>query len=156
MSAAAMNVSSAPKNASIGHYNSGVIDATIILFMILAGTNFGLYFHLIRGNWKILFRDSEWRFYLGIIGGLIFAGMAIKSQRATAAGSVWLGVMLCLYSLHDFRTDLWLYPELTDAGILANHWGHRLLAYPIALSWVLVSVWMMYRSMRALVGREGA
>ena len=94
-------------------------------------------------------------FYLGIFGGLAFACLAIKSARAAAAGSIWLGVMLCLYSLDDFRTDLWLYPELTDAGILANHWGHRLLAYPIALSWVLLSVWMMYRSMRALVGREG-
>ncbi len=94
-------------------------------------------------------------FYLGLFGGLVFTFMAIKSQPATAAGSIWLGVMLCLYSLDDFRTDLWLYPEQTDAGILANHWGHRLLAYPIALSWVLVSLWMMYRSMRALVGKEG-
>jgi trk system potassium uptake protein TrkH len=64
----------ATKNASIGYYNSIGIDLTIILFMIFAGTNFGLYFRLIRGDWKALFNDPEWRFYIGII---FFAIVAI-------------------------------------------------------------------------------
>ena len=89
-------------------------------------------------------------FYLGIFGGLAFACLAIKSARAAAAGSVWLGVMLCLYSLEDFRTDLWMYPHQTDAGILANHWGLPWLTGPIAVTWVLLSVWMMYRAMRSV------
>ena len=89
-------------------------------------------------------------FYLGIVGGFVLVALAIKSQRTAVAGAIWMGVMLCLYSLHDFRTDLWLSPELTDAGILARYWGISLLTYPIALSWVLISVSCMYRSMRAL------
>jgi len=95
-------------------------------------------------------------FYLGIFGGLVFVSLAIKSQRAGRAGAIWLGVMLCVYSVHDFRTDLWMYPELTDAGILAKHWGISLLAYPIAFSWVTLSVVAMYFSMRALVRKEAA
>ena len=93
-------------------------------------------------------------FYLGIFGGLILAAMAIKSQRAAVAAATWIGVMLCLYSLYDFYTDLWRHAELTDAGILARYWGAPLLAYPIALSWVLLALGFMYRAMHALVRKK--
>ncbi len=93
-------------------------------------------------------------FYLGIFAGLILAALAIKSQRAAVAAATWIGVMLCLYSIYDFYTDLWHYAELTDAGILARYWGVPMLAYPIALSWILLSLGVMYRAMRALVRKK--
>ncbi|MFT5373866.1 MAG: hypothetical protein ACI906_000682 [Candidatus Latescibacterota bacterium] len=98
-------------------------------------------------------------FFLGIGGGFLLVAMAIKSPRAARVGAVWMGIMLCLYSLHDFQTDLLYVPERTDAGILAMYLGMTaesayLLAYPIALSWVLFSLSVMYRSMRALVRAE--
>jgi len=89
-------------------------------------------------------------FYLGIFGGLVLVSLAIKSQRAARIGATWMGVVLCLYSLEDFRTDLWMYPELTDAGILARRWGQPWLTYPIALSWVLFSLLVMYWALRGL------
>lgn len=95
-------------------------------------------------------------FYLGIFGGLALMAMAMHSRRAGEAGAIWLGVMLCLYSLFDFITDLWLFAEFTDAGILANHWGHPWLAYPIAITWSVGSVWVMLRAMSALVRYEGS
>ena len=69
--------------------------------------------------------------------------------------------MLCLYSLHDFSTDLFYMPEQTDAGILAMHYGFSkeyayLPAYPIAFIWVVMSLWAMYRAMRGLVRNECA
>ena len=93
-------------------------------------------------------------FYLGILGGLALVCLALYSAGAGAASAVWLGVMLCLYSLHDFRTDLWLYAQHTDAGILAAYWGQAWLAYPIAALWVWLSVWVMYRAMGMLVKHE--
>mgnify|MGYP001163934473 CR=1 FL=1 len=100
-------------------------------------------------------------FGLGIGGGLGLCTMAIKSQRMARIGSVWMGVMLSLYSLHDFRTDLWSQTELTDAGLLSDYWGldpmqTPYLAYLIALSWVLLSLACMYRAMRALVRKKKA
>ncbi len=89
-------------------------------------------------------------FYFGIGVGLVLACVAIKSQRLSVAAAIWIGIMLCLYSLYDFRTDLTV-PQRTDAGILAHYWGEPLLAYPIALAWVLLSTSLMYRAMRALV-----
>ena len=93
-------------------------------------------------------------FFLGIFGGLILVAIAIKSPRVSAGAATWMGVMLCLYSLYDFRMDLWMHPELTDAGILARYWGLPLLTYPIALSWVLISLAFMYRAMRALIRKK--
>ena len=99
-------------------------------------------------------------FVLGIGGGLILCIMACKSKRMASIGAVWMGVMLCLYSLYDFRTDLWYYPERTDAGILSAYWGIDplqvpYLAYLIALIWVLVSLSCMYRAMRAVALNRG-
>ena len=103
---------------------------------------------MVMTMWYTPFGDMD--SFLGIFGGLLLLSMAIKSERASKAAATWFGIMLCLYSLHDFRTDLWLYPEMTDAGILARHWGLPILAYPIALTWVLISVGLMYRALRAV------
>ncbi|MEC8933140.1 MAG: hypothetical protein VYB08_17075, partial [Candidatus Latescibacterota bacterium] len=67
---------------------------------------------------------------------------------------VWLGVMLCIYSLFDFLTDLMQFAEFTDAGILARHWQTPWLAYPIAITWSIFSIWVMIRAMSALVRHE--
>lgn len=61
-------------NASLGHFDSGLIDGLVIAFMFLAGMNFTLlYFFLLRGNTAKMFNDTEWRVYIGIIVGATFA-----------------------------------------------------------------------------------
>ena len=62
-----------PRNASVGEFNSGLIDFIIIFFMILAGGNFGLYHQISIGKWRSALRDPEFKFYLG----LLFVGSAI-------------------------------------------------------------------------------
>ena len=52
------------KNASIGHWRSPFITAVITFFMICAGTNFNLLYHLSRGKISSLLRDREWRLYI--------------------------------------------------------------------------------------------
>jgi len=54
-------------NASLGGFNSKAIEYTVILFMILAGTNFTLMYLTMLGRPGILLRDPEWRTYVGII-----------------------------------------------------------------------------------------
>ena len=56
-----------PKNASIGHYTSLPIRATITFFMILAGINFNLYYRLLYRRSSKPFRDPEFRVYITII-----------------------------------------------------------------------------------------
>jgi len=56
------------KNASIGAYGSAYIDYVVIVFMLLAGTNFALHYRFFRGDFKAYFRNKEFLFFLSIIG----------------------------------------------------------------------------------------
>ncbi|MCX7724486.1 MAG: TrkH family potassium uptake protein [Thermodesulfovibrio sp.] len=51
------------KNASIGHFNDPIIDYTVSIGMFLGGVNFALYFYFISGNFKVLFKNTEFKFY---------------------------------------------------------------------------------------------
>jgi trk system potassium uptake protein TrkH len=72
-----------PKAASVGAYGSPLIEFTILVFMILAGTNFSLYFVVIRGRKTGIIRDTEWRVFgavialcvLGVLLELVFRGI---------------------------------------------------------------------------------
>jgi trk system potassium uptake protein TrkH len=55
-----------PKNASVGHYNSAYVDAIITVFMLMAGTNFVLYFKLVTGKLDSVFGNTELKVYLGV------------------------------------------------------------------------------------------
>lgn len=54
------------KNASIGSF-SPYIQYVILIFMILAGINFALHYLAFQGNFKRVFRNEEFRFFIGII-----------------------------------------------------------------------------------------
>ena len=56
---------------SIGWYDSLGIELTVILFMVVAGTNFALYFQVLRGKPLSLFKDVEWRVYVALLAGAI-------------------------------------------------------------------------------------
>ncbi len=59
------------QNKSIAHYQSTYFDTIFIIFMILAGINFTLHYQLLRGKPLAFWRDSECRFYLGLLFALI-------------------------------------------------------------------------------------
>lgn len=92
-------------------------------------------------------------FWFGVGCGIILAVVAVKFDGWSHVLATWIGVMLCLYSLYDFRTDLWMQTERTDAGILAAYWGIPVLAYPIAFVWAAFSIGVMFWAMRGL-GRK--
>lgn len=54
-------------NASLGHFGSPIIEYTVTLFMILAGTNFTLLYFLVMFKASHLIGDVEWRAYIGVI-----------------------------------------------------------------------------------------
>ncbi len=55
------------KNASMAHFNSVYHDTVVIVFMVLAGINFSLHFQLLKGDSLAFWRDSECRFFLGMV-----------------------------------------------------------------------------------------
>jgi len=52
------------RNASIGHYDSVAVELVCIVFMLLAGVNFALFYTLARRKFTNVFRDTELRVYL--------------------------------------------------------------------------------------------
>ena len=90
-------------------------------------------------------------FYFGVLCGLLLILITILFDRLSHILATWIGIVLCLYSLYDFRTDLWMQTERTDAGILARHFGIEILAYPIAFVWAAISIYVMFKAMRGLI-----
>lgn len=62
------------KNDSIAAF-SPYIQYVIIVFMILAGTNFTLHMRMAQGEWKAPFRNPEFKLYIGF---LVFSGLFIS------------------------------------------------------------------------------
>ncbi|GFI37323.1 TrkH family potassium uptake protein [Lachnospiraceae bacterium 50-23] len=52
---------------SIGHFQSAYIDGVVSLFMILFGVNFNLYFLLLLGEFKSVWKNEELKIYFGMI-----------------------------------------------------------------------------------------
>lgn len=58
-----------PRADSIAFYNSPLIDAIVIFFVFLGATNFTLHYHVLRSrDVRVWLRDSEWRFFVLILG----------------------------------------------------------------------------------------
>ena len=66
------------RDASIGaYYDTPGVEATVTVFMVLAGVNFALYDRLVRRDFNAVWRDAELRVYLGLL------------LLATAVVAVW-------------------------------------------------------------------
>lgn len=76
------------RDASIGGYDSVAVDLIITFFMILAGINFVLYFHIIQRRWRQMFQDVELRIYLilKVLVSLIIAFSLMGGTIITTAG----------------------------------------------------------------------
>jgi len=91
-------------NASLGHYDNALIEWTVILFMLLAGTNFTLYYLVLIGSQskgnagrsrfariQPLTLDPEFRLYLAILlcaTGLLFTSLMLKSHYGQISDSI--------------------------------------------------------------------
>ncbi|MGK5091926.1 potassium transporter TrkG [Deltaproteobacteria bacterium TL4] len=54
------------KNASLAYYKSAYFDGVVTVFMFLGGLNFLLYYYMMTRKWNSLWKNTEFRFYLGI------------------------------------------------------------------------------------------
>jgi trk system potassium uptake protein TrkH len=111
-------------NASITGYASPAIEWVIIVFMIIAGANFSLHFHLLRGSLKPYWKDVEFRTYMGIIliaTAVIALGLNWK-QDVQWQDSVRLGafqVASILTSTGYASADYVLWPQFTQFVLFA-------------------------------------
>jgi trk system potassium uptake protein len=74
------------KQASIAHFESPFIQYVITLFMFIAGTNFILSYFAIRLSFNKIWKNEEFRFYLGLV--LLFTLIFSVGLFLTAESSV--------------------------------------------------------------------
>jgi trk system potassium uptake protein len=72
------------KQASIAHWDSPYIHYVITLFMFIAGTNFTLSYFALHLRFNKMFKNEEFRYYLGFVAGftlLIFLIMIFSMKQ---------------------------------------------------------------------------
>ncbi len=114
-------------NESTGYFHNPWIDYTAIFFMFCSGVSFTLFYMVVfKGKIKQLFRNAEFKFYLGAVAvaTLIIAVILFHSNG---------------YGIHDaFRKSLFQVTSfMTTTGIFnddAGKWPH--------ITWVILSVCM--------------
>lgn len=54
---------------NIRAYNSLYVEVVLMIFMVLATTNFALHFSFVRREWGVYWRSAELKFYLAVLAG---------------------------------------------------------------------------------------
>ena len=60
-------------SASVGHFDSALVDAIITVFMVAFGVNFVLYYKLLTRSWSDIRENEELKWYLGIYAAATLA-----------------------------------------------------------------------------------
>lgn len=87
-----------PQNESIAAYGP-LVQVVILVFMLLAGTNFVLHFKLLSGRWRSVVNDEEWRWFIGLILGVSIPLIIGLIATGTAPGQAILDVLFTVVSL---------------------------------------------------------
>ena len=96
------------RNASIAAYDSAAIDATITVFMLLAGVNFTIYYLIRQGSWRRAATDRELWTYLSIASAAtLVVSISIYGRHGSALQSLRYGAFqVCsILTTTGFGTD---------------------------------------------------
>ena len=75
---------------SVGAYNNVYIDVIITVFMFICGANFALHYQVIKGNFKGMFKDGEFKLYaLVVLASILLVAVNIH-------GTMYSGVLQSL------------------------------------------------------------
>ena len=125
-------------NDSVAHFNSTYIEVVIMVFMVLCGVNFNLYYLAFKDGISQLFKDSEFRFYLLIFGvsALMIAtvlfvtgkndsigGAAVDAAFQTASILTTTGYMSSDYEVWPFICQMILFFLMIVGGCSSSTSG---------------------------------
>jgi trk system potassium uptake protein TrkH len=89
--------------ASIAGFQSPAVEWVVALFMVLAGMNFSLHFHLFRRKrLRAWWGDEEWRFYMGLFAA--FALLVAAGLWAAAGAGAEEGLRLAVFQTATILT----------------------------------------------------
>ena len=91
-----------PRTASVGAFHSTFVDIVVTVFMLLAATNFSLYFQVVRGRTGLLLGNLELRVYVAIF--LITAGLVTLSVTGSVYQTLGEGLRFASFQVASILT----------------------------------------------------
>jgi len=103
------------RNASIAAYDSLFIEIIITVFMIAGATSFGLHYMFITGKWREALKNSEWRFFLGIlaVSSMLITFNLMGMQGVIHEGAPEAGTHVDGGFFHDLRIAIFQTVSIT-------------------------------------------
>lgn len=98
------------QNVSITGLGNWKVELIIIVFMFLAGVNFGLYDQLLSGRWREVLRNPELRAYVAImlVSTVIIAAITLEHAVPLTDGEqvtgFWGPIRHCLFTVVSIQT----------------------------------------------------
>jgi trk system potassium uptake protein TrkH len=141
---------------SIAHFTSPYIQWIIIIFMLMCGTNFNLYFGIPKYGPKALLKDSEFRLYMaivlattaGITIDLIACGMIKSPFKSLTAAAFQVSSLITTTGYATKNYDMWptfskmllMITFLTGACASSTGGGPKIIRILVALKMIRRSI----------------
>ncbi len=102
-----------PHSESIAHFNGPLLQWILIVFMIIAGTNFSIHAHFLRGRVKLALRNTEFLLYLSLICAAVLMGVVAQADERGVEHQIreMAFAVVSVFTTTGFATadfDLWL------------------------------------------------
>lgn len=95
---------------------------------------------------SILYIDTYFSYeFLGVLSISILLFIVVWKQKFIKEISLFIGTMLAFESIQDIRMYLFVAPEKTDSGLLANYLGLPILTLPISIFLLTISILIWYK-----------
>jgi trk system potassium uptake protein TrkH len=92
------------KGISVEAFHSVTIEMVILFFMFLAGVNFALHFSWLRGNFKPLWKNEEFRFYC-VVTAVWTLAIAISLRASHYYDSIWKALRYSSFQVVSLLTS---------------------------------------------------
>jgi len=91
----------ATRSAGLAAFDSPLVEALLIVFMLMGAVNFTVFWALMRGRWRALIRDPEIPYLVGltIVGGVVLAALLSRESGLAAGEALRRGVFTAVSAL---------------------------------------------------------
>lgn len=87
--------------AGLGAFDSPLVEAVLIVFMLLGAVNFTLFWALLRGRWRALVRDPEIPYLIGLalVGTAVISALLFRASGLNAGDALRRGLFTTVSAL---------------------------------------------------------
>ena len=108
-------------SASVSYFGSVYVDVVIIVFMVLAGTNFALHYAGLRGRLKAYLHNGEFLFYIAVMGGAALITTAFLADQFGIGDALHRAAfqVVSITTTTGYTTDNFnVWPVITRLGLV--------------------------------------